>query len=85
MDNKNKTYTNLSIAGILFLMTGYLLEKIIKIEMEIIPMACYMISIILLLTSILKSNKLKKQEKEDRQNRNLNKYLIYLSKIYLLY
>ena len=44
MDNKNKTYTNLSIAGILFLMTGYLLEKIIKIEMEIIPMACYMIS-----------------------------------------
>ncbi|ETI89959.1 MAG: hypothetical protein ACLSAJ_00635 [Intestinibacter bartlettii] len=73
MDNKNKTYTNLSIAGILFLMTGYLLEKIIKIEMEIIPMACYMISIILLLTSILKSNKLKKQEKEDRQNRNLNK------------
>ncbi len=64
MDNKNKTYTNLSIAGILFLMTGYLLEKIIKIEMEIIPMACYMISIILLLTSILKSNKLKKQEKE---------------------
>ena len=29
MDNKNKTYTNLSIAGILFLMTGYLLEKII--------------------------------------------------------
>ena len=67
MDNKNKTYTNLSIAGILFLMTGYLLEKIIKIEMEIIPMACYMISIILLLTSILKSNKLKKQEKEDRQ------------------
>ena len=74
MDNKNKTYTNLSIAGILFLMTGYLLEKIIKIEMEIIPMACYMISIILLLTSILKSNKLKKQEKEDRQKRNLNKY-----------
>ena len=73
MDNKNKTYTNLSIAGILFLMTGYLLEKIIKIEMEIIPMACYMISIILLLTSILKSNKLKSQEKEDRQNRNLNK------------
>ena len=73
MDNKNKTYTNLSIEGILFLMTGYLLEKIIKIEMEIIPMACYMISIILLLTSILKSNKLKKQEKEDRQNRNLNK------------
>lgn len=73
MDNKHKTYTNLSIAGILFLMTGYLLEKIIKIEMEIIPMACYMISIILLLTSILKSNKLKKQEKEDRQNRNLNK------------
>ena len=73
MDNKNKTYTNLSIAGILFLMTGYLLEKIIKIEMEIIPMACYMISIILLLTSILKSNKLKKQEKEDRQQRNLNK------------
>lgn len=73
MDNKNKTYTNLSIAGILFLMTGYLLEKIIKIEIEIIPMACYMISIILLLTSILKSNKLKKQEKEDRQNRNLNK------------
>ena len=72
MDNKNKTYTNLSIAGILFLMTGYLLEKIIKIEMEIIPMACYMISIILLLTSILKSNKLKKQEKEDRQKRNLN-------------
>jgi hypothetical protein len=54
-------------------MTGYLLEKIIKIEMEIIPMACYMISIILLLTSILKSNKLKKQEKEDRQKRNLNK------------
>ena len=73
MDNKNKTYTNLSIAGILFLMTGYLLEKIIKIEMEIIPMACYMISIILLLTSILKSNKLKKQEKEYRQKRNLNK------------
>lgn len=73
MDNKNKTYTNLSIAGILFLMTGYLLEKIIKIEMEIIPMACYMISIILLLTSMLKSNKLKKQEKEDRQKRNLNK------------
>ena len=73
MDNKNKTYTNLSIAGILFLMTGYLLEKIIKIEIEIIPMACYMISIILLLTSILKSNKLKKQEKEDRQKRNLNK------------
>lgn len=73
MDNKNKTYTNLSISGILFLMTGYLLEKIIKIEMEIIPMACYMISIILLLTSILKSNKLKKQEKEDRQKRNLNK------------
>ncbi|MEE0617046.1 MAG: hypothetical protein UCP83_07135 [Intestinibacter bartlettii] len=73
MDNKNKTYTNLSIAGILFLMIGYLLEKIIKIEMEIIPMACYMISIILLLTSILKSNKLKKQEKEDRQKRNLNK------------
>ena len=73
MDNKNKTYTNLSIAGILFLMTGYLLEKIIKIEMEIIPMACYMITIILLLTSILKSNKLKKQEKEDRQKRNLNK------------
>ena len=73
MDNKNKTYTNLSIAGILFLMTGYLLEKIIKIEMEIIPMACYMISIVLLLTSILKSNKLKKQEKEDRQKRNLNK------------
>ncbi len=73
MDNKNKTYTNLSIAGILFLMTGYLLEKIVKIEMEIIPMACYMISIILLLTSILKSNKLKKQEKEDRQKRNLNK------------
>ena len=73
MDNKNKTYTNLSIAGILFLMTGYLLEKIIKIEMEIIPMACYMISIILLLTTILKSNKLKKQEKEDRQKRNLNK------------
>lgn len=73
MDNKNKTYTNLSIAGILFLMTGYLLEKIIKIEMEIIPMACYMILIILLLTSILKSNKLKKQEKEDRQKRNLNK------------
>ena len=73
MDNKNKTYTNLSIAGILFLMTGYLLEKIIKIEMEIIPMACYMISIRLLLTSILKSNKLKKQEKEDRQKRNLNK------------
>ena len=73
MNNKNKTYTNLSIAGILFLMTGYLLEKIIKIEMEIIPMACYMISIILLLTSILKSNKLKKQEKEDRQKRNLNK------------
>ena len=73
MDNKNNTYTNLSIAGILFLMTGYLLEKIIKIEMEIIPMACYMISIILLLTSILKSNKLKKQEKEDRQKRNLNK------------
>ena len=73
MDNKNKTYTNLSIAGILFLMTGYLLEKIIKIEMEIIPMACYMISIILLLTSILKSNILKKQEKEDRQKRNLNK------------
>ena len=73
MDNKNKTYTNLSIAGILFLMTGYLLEKIIKIEMEIIPMACYMISIILLLTSILKSNKLKKKEKEDRQKRNLNK------------
>ena len=73
MDNKNKTYTNLSIAGILFLMTGYLLEKIIKIEMEIIPMACYMISIILLLTSILKSNKLKKQEKEERPKRNLNK------------
>ena len=73
MDNKNKTYTNLSIAGILFLMTGYLLEKIIKIEMEIIPMACYMISIILLLTSILKSNKLKKQEREDRQKRNVNK------------
>ena len=73
MDNKNKTYTNLSIAGILFLMTGYLLEKIIKIEMEIIPMACYMISIILLLTSILNSNKLKKQETEDRQKRNLNK------------
>ena len=73
MDNKNKTYTNLSIAGILFLMIGYLLEKIINIEMEIIPMACYMISIILLLTSILKSNKLKKQEKEDRQKRNLNK------------
>ena len=73
MDNKNKTYTNLSIAGILFLMTGYLLEKIIKIEIEIIPMACYMISIILLLTSILKSNKLKKQEKEDIQKRNLNK------------
>ena len=55
MDNKNKTYTNLSIAGILFLMTGYLLEKIIKIEMEIIPMACYMISIILLLSSLLSS------------------------------
>ena len=73
MDNKNKTYTNLSIAGILFLMTGYLLEKIIKIEIEIIPMACYMISIILLLTSILKSNKLKKQEKEDIKKRNLNK------------
>ena len=73
MDNKNKAYTSLSIAGILFLMTGYLLEKIIKIETEIIPMACYMISIILLLTSILKSNKLKKQEKEDRQKRNLNK------------
>ena len=73
MDNKNKTYTNLSIAGILFLMTGYLLEKIIKIEMEIIPMACYMISIILLLTSILKSNKLKKQEKED------NKDIMYYS------
>ena len=73
MDNKNKAYTSLSIAGILFLMTGYLLEKIIKIEMEIIPMACYMISIILLLTSILKSNKLKKQEKEDRQKRTLNK------------
>ena len=69
MDNKNKTYTNLSIAGILFLMTGYLLEKIIKIEMEIIPMACYMISIILLLTSILKSNKLKKEEKEPRQKK----------------
>ena len=69
MDNKNKTYTNLSIAGILFLMTGYLLEKIIKIEMEIIPMACYMISIILLLTSILKSNKLKKQEKEAKQKK----------------
>ena len=73
MDNKKKTYTNWSIAGVLFLRTGYLLEKIIKIEMEIIPMACYMISIILLLTSILKSNKLKKQEKEDRQKRNLNK------------
>ena len=72
MDNKNKTYTNLSIAGILFLMTGYLLEKIVKIEMEIIPMACYMISIILLLTSILKSNKLKKQEKKI-DKRNLNK------------
>lgn len=69
MDNKNKTYTNLSIAGILFLMTGYLLEKIIKIEMEIIPMACYLISIILLLTSILKSNKLKKQEKEAKQKK----------------
>ena len=55
MDNKNKTYTNLSIAGILFLMTGYLLEKIIKIEKEIIPMACYMISIILLLSSLLSS------------------------------
>ena len=35
MDNKNKTYTNLSIAGILFLMTGYLLEKIIKIEKQL--------------------------------------------------
>lgn len=69
MDNKNKTYTNLSIAGILFLMTGYLLEKIIKIEIEIIPMACYLISIILLLTSILKSNKLKKQEKEAEQKK----------------
>ena len=69
MDNKNKTYTNLSIAGILFLMTGYLLEKIIKIEIEIIPMACYLISIILLLTSILKSNKLKKQEKEAKQKK----------------
>lgn len=69
MDNKNKTYTNLSIAGILFLMTGYLLEKIIKIEVEIIPMACYLISIILLLTSILKSNKLKKQEKEAKQKK----------------
>ena len=69
MDNKNKTYTNLSIAGISFLMTGYLLEKIIKIEIEIIPMACYLISIILLLTSILKSNKLKKQEKEAKQKK----------------
>lgn len=60
MENKNKTYTNMSIAGILFLMTGYVLEKIIKIEIELIPMACYLISIILLLTSILKNNKLKK-------------------------
>lgn len=79
MENKSKTYTNLSIAGILFLITGYVLEKIIKIQIEIIPMACYMVSIILLLTAILKNNKLKRQEreikeaKEHKQNNKDNK------------
>ena len=63
MDKQQKNYTNLSIAGILFLMTGYVLEKIIKIENVTIAMACYMLSIICLLISILKMNKLKKQQK----------------------
>ena len=62
MDKQQKNYTNLSIAGILFLMTGYVLEKIIKIENVQIAMICYMLSIICLLTSILKMNKLKKQQ-----------------------
>lgn len=63
MDKQQKNYTNLSIAGILFLMTGYLLDKIIKIENTKIAMICYMLSIICLLISILKMNKVKKQEK----------------------
>ena len=44
-------------------MTGYLLDKIIKIENTKIAMICYMLSIICLLISILKMNKVKKQEK----------------------
>lgn len=63
MDKQQKNYTNLSIAGILFLMTGYLLDKIMQIENTKISMICYMLSIICLLISILKMNKVKKQEK----------------------
>ncbi|MGM9534292.1 MAG: hypothetical protein ACI3VR_03530 [Intestinibacter sp.] len=70
MDKKQKNYTNLSIAGILFLMTGYILDKIIKIDNTTIAMACYMLSIICLLISILKMNKLKKEEKEAEVNKN---------------
>lgn len=66
MANKNKTYTKLSVVGILFLIIGYTLEKIIKIETELIPMGCYLISIILLFTSMLKNNKLKKMKKENK-------------------
>ncbi|WP_455544361.1 hypothetical protein [Intestinibacter sp.] len=69
MDNKTKNYNNLSIAGILFLMTGYLLDKIIKIDIEIMPLACYMISIVLLIISIFKNNKLKKEVQESKSSK----------------
>ena len=70
MDKKQKNYTNLSIAGVLFLMTGYVLDKIIKIDNTTIALACYMLSIICLLISILKMNKLKKEEKEAEAKKN---------------
>ncbi|MGM9530976.1 hypothetical protein [Intestinibacter sp.] len=70
MDKKQKNYTNLSIAGILFLMTGYVLDKIVKIDNTTIAMACYMLSIICLLISILKMNKAKKEEKEAEAKKN---------------
>ena len=73
MDKKQKNYTNLSIAGILFLMTGYVLDKIVKIDNTTIAMACYMLSIICLLISILKMNKVKKQEKEAQDKKVDNK------------
>ena len=73
MDKQQKNYTNLSIAGILFLMTGYLLDKIIKIENTKIAMICYMLSIICLLISILKMNKVKKQEKNTDNNVDFNR------------
>lgn len=63
MKDNQKTYKNLSIMGILFLMTGYLLEKILNFNV-FVAMICYALSIACLLTSILKSNKQKKIDKE---------------------